>query len=280
MTGGHKDGETVPGARSNRPRRTSDGTQSIRRALGVLRILATGREAGFGLTDIAQQAGLTRPTTHRILAILVAEGLVEQKLRTRRYVVGEQIPLLALSRPANSPLLAAALPHLNEVAEAIGDTGFLTLRTGLDTVCLARRFGSYPVQVLALDVGDRRPLGVSSAGFAILASLEPQEARRIVMQNRRRFPSYDLSVDEALRSVAEAQARGYALRDRGLVPGTRAVSVIINTNGEAVAALTIAAIARRLPHSRIAAIVERLRARAAQIEAILDRQPSQRRRPH
>ena len=249
-----------------------EGTQSIQRALGVLRILATGREAGFGLTEIARQAGLTRPTAHRILSILVAEGIVEQKPRTRRYAVGEQIPLLALSRPASSPLLETALPHLNAAVATLGDTGFLTLRTGLDTVCLARRLGGYPIQVLALDVGDRRPLGVSSAGFAMLASLDAQEARSIVMQNRRRLPSYGISAETALQTVALAKSRGYALRDRGLVPGTGAVSVTIGAaGGEAAAALTIAAITRRLPPPRVAAIVDRLRGHADQIEYALRR---------
>lgn len=260
----------------DRPQRVPGGSQSIRRALGVLRILATAREIGLGLGEIARQADLTRPTTHRILSTLVAEGIVEQKARTRRYAVGEQVPLLALARPAASPLLTAALPHLVTVVDALGDTGFLTLRTGLDTVCLARRVGSYPIQVLALDVGDRRPLGVSSAGFAILARLAPQEARSLVMRNRHRFLSYRVSVDEALQSIVQARKAGYALRDRGLVPGTRAVSLTINAGGETVAALTIAAIARRLPHARVAAVVERLRAHAAQIEAAIERPPSAR----
>ena len=260
-------------------RHRTEGTQSIRRALSVLRILATARETGLGLTEIARQADLTQPTTHRILGVLMTEGIVEQKVRTRRYAVGEQIPLLALSRRGGSPILAAALPHLNAVAEAIGDTGFLTLRAGLDTICLARRFGTYPVQVLALDVGDRRPLGVSSAGFAMLASLEPLAARSIVMQNRRRFLSYRVSVEEALRSVADARMHGYALRDRGLVPGTRAVSVVIaEAEGEVVGALTIAAIARRLPNSRVTSIAERLRTHADKIGAALRDSPSQRRR--
>jgi DNA-binding IclR family transcriptional regulator len=265
----------VPRAKLANPEpRARNGTQSIRRALSVLRILATAREAGFGLAEIARQAGLTRPTVHRILNILVAEGVVEQKPRTRRYAVGEQIPLLALARPANSPLLAAALPHLNAAVEAIGDTGFLTLRTGLDTVCVARRLGNYPIQVLALDVGDRRPLGVSSAGFAMLATLDPQRARSIVMQNRRRFSSYAISVEEALLSVSRARTHGYALRDRGLVPGTRALSITVGEAGSgAIAALTVAAVARRLPQARVAVIVDRLRGHAAQIELAL-RRPS------
>ena len=65
------------------------GTQSIQRALAVLRILATARETGLGLAEISMHAGLTRPTTHRILCVLVAEGIVEQRPGTRRYVVGE-----------------------------------------------------------------------------------------------------------------------------------------------------------------------------------------------
>ena len=125
------------------------GTQSIQRAVAVLRILATARESGLGLTEISMQAELTRPTTHRILSVLVAEGIVEQRLGTRRYVVGEQIPLLALSRRTRDPLLDVVSPHLRAAVGEIGDTGFFTRRAGLDTVCLARQLGTYPIQVLA-----------------------------------------------------------------------------------------------------------------------------------
>src|SRR6185436_16428810 len=79
------------------------GTQSIQRAVAVLRILAAARESGLGLTQISIHAQLTRPTTHRILSVLVAEGIVEQR-QGRRYIVGEQIPLLALSRRTPDPL--------------------------------------------------------------------------------------------------------------------------------------------------------------------------------
>ena len=64
------------------------GTQSIQRAVAVLRILAAARETGLGLSEVSMHAGLTRPTTHRILSILVTEGIVEQRPRTRRYAVG------------------------------------------------------------------------------------------------------------------------------------------------------------------------------------------------
>ena len=54
------------------------GTQSIQRAVAVLRILATARETGLGLTEISVQAALPHPTAHRILRILIAEGIVSR----------------------------------------------------------------------------------------------------------------------------------------------------------------------------------------------------------
>ena len=248
-----------------------DGAQSIRRAVTVLRILATARAAGLGVSDIARQGGLTLPTTHRMLRVLVGEGIVEQHVRTRRYALGGEIPLMALGRTAANPVLPLALPELSESVEAYGDTGFLTLRSGLDTVCLARRVGRYPIQVLALDVGDRRPLGVSSAGFAMLARLPGGEARSILAQNAGRLAPYGMSLPEALATVAQARARGYALRERGLVPGTRAVSVTFEVpqrNGPpALAALTIAAIARRLTAARVREVTAHLHAACARITA-------------
>ncbi|WP_370691881.1 helix-turn-helix domain-containing protein [Bradyrhizobium xenonodulans] len=47
--------------------------------MAVLRILATAREAGLGLTEISKHAELTRPTTHRILSVLIAEGIAERR---------------------------------------------------------------------------------------------------------------------------------------------------------------------------------------------------------
>jgi DNA-binding IclR family transcriptional regulator len=243
------------------------GTQSIQRAVGVLRILAAARESGLGLTEISMQADLTRPTTHRILSVLVAEGIVEQRPATRRYVVGEQIPLLALSRRTRDPVLETVDPHLRAAVGEIGDTGFFTRRAGLDTVCVARRLGTYPIQVLAWDVGERRPLGVSNAGIAILSGMQTDAVRGVLVKNRSRFSRYGVSTEAILREVAIARAKGFAARIRSLTPGSGAVSVAIRSSGGAAhGALTITPISRRLSPKRAEEIAARLRMHAEAIE--------------
>lgn len=243
------------------------GTQSIQRAVAVLRILATARETGLGLSDIAMHAELTRPTAHRILSVLIVEGIVEQRPGTRRYVVGEQIPLLALSRGARDPLLDIVGPHLRAVVGEFGDTGFLTRRAGLDTVCVARQLGTYPIQVLAWDVGDRRPLGVSIAGIAVLSGMQIDSVRGILAKNRLRFSRYGVSTGAILQEVAIARAKGFAARTRSLTPGSGAVSVVIrSSSGAALGALTITPISRRLSAKRIEEIAARLRMHADAME--------------
>ncbi|WP_439573852.1 IclR family transcriptional regulator [Phreatobacter sp.] len=246
---------------------TSDGAQAIRRAVNLLRVLSMARETGYGLTDLARLTGLSHPTVHRMLRALMDEGLVEQKASTQRYMLGDQIHLLALARSRQSPLIEAAEAHLDRLSEDVGDTLFLTQRTGAETICIARRLGAYPVQVVPLRVGDRRPLGVSSAGLALLAALPPEEARDILAQNARRLSEYRLTVEASMALVRDARRLGYALRDRGIVPGTRAVSIVLrDMAGQPSAALTVAGVTRRLSHRRIPDIVEALRQTSSRIE--------------
>jgi DNA-binding IclR family transcriptional regulator len=253
-----------PLRRSNEPRQ---GAQAIRRALAVLRILATGRDMGVPLGEVAQATGLTRPTVHRIVHVLIEEGIVERHDKTGRYTIGRQVGELALARPAHSALLAASDGVLKHLSREIGDTLFLTVRTGADTLCVDRRIGAYPIQVLSIEIGARRPLGVSSAGVAILAAVTAYEARRIVTANAARFKSYRTNPSAVLAQIAAARRRGYNLREIGLVQGTKSISTWIRApDGRPVAAITVSAVRNRLGPRREQDVADALLAAARSIE--------------
>lgn len=248
------------------------GAQSIRRALTIVRALAEGREAGVGLSEVARSTGLSRPTVHRIVRVLMEEGIVERNARSRRYAIGEQVSMLALARRTRSPLLVAAQPVLDRLTKIVGDTLFLTVMAGLDTVCVCRRIGAFPIQVLSIEVGARRPLGVSSAGLALLAGLPSDQAAALIARNKLRFRSYHLTQGVVLDQVNAARRRGYAVRPIGLVPGTKSLSVAIRDAAKApVAALTVSAVADRLPPRREGQLADLLRDAALQIERVLNR---------
>lgn len=233
------------------------GAQAIRRALSVLRILAAGREDGVPLAEVVQATGLTRPTVHRIVHVLIEEGIVERHGRTGRYAIGNQVPELALARPRPSPLLVAAGSSLRRASAEIGDTLFLTVRTGNDTLCVDRRIGAYPIQVLSIEVGARRPLGVSSAGVAILAALPAHDARKVVAANEKRFEAYRTDAATVIAQVTAARRCGYGMREIGLVQGTKSISTWIKTpDGRPAAAMTVSAVRTRLGPRREQEVAE------------------------
>ena len=60
------------------------GTQSIERAVHILKLLATRGKFGWGLTDLARRAELDKATVHRILGCLESRITDAWQVRGRR----------------------------------------------------------------------------------------------------------------------------------------------------------------------------------------------------
>ncbi|MEP9348828.1 IclR family transcriptional regulator [Xanthobacter sp. KR7-225] len=259
-----------PRSAGRAPTNTVTGAQSIHRAFGVLRLLANSGAGGVRLTEIAQDLGLTPPTAYRILQVLMEEGAVERLPSERRYVVGAEVALLGLSIRARVGLQEIAEPILTRLCGEVGDAVFLTVRSGYDSVCADRRIGTYPVQVLSIGVGSRRPLGVSVGGMAILSALPPAKASAILAANAARFAPYKMSLDTLAARLAKAREQGFVYADPAIVRSTRALAMpVYDSVGNPACAISTIAIRQRLPVSRTAALVNLFRRAAAELSAAL-----------
>lgn len=243
-----------------------DGVQSVRRALSVLRLVATGQEQGVRLTDLAVMSGLRRPTVHRLLKVLMDEKAIEQDAVTRRYLIGAELSLLGLARTDRFPLRAIAAPYLQALADEVGDTVFLSVRHDNDSVCIARHLGSHHIQVLSINVGARRPLGGSVSGIVLLAGMEARAMREVMQANAQRLALQQRSVKDVARQVQAARASGFAYAPQGVMPGTAAVAIPVrDAQGEMLAAISIAALADRLDRKRLQFALARMQEHAALI---------------
>ncbi|MGE8688783.1 MAG: IclR family transcriptional regulator [Achromobacter sp.] len=246
--------------------KNASGAQTVRRALALLRLIACGQERGVRLVDLERMSGLNRPTVHRLLKTLVQEEAVEQDPETRRYLIGQEVTLLGLARTRRFPLLTLADPYITELADQVGDTVFLSIRHGHDSICIGRRTGRHPIQVLSIEVGVRRPLGVGVSGVALLASLDAEESAGLVRSNAARLEVLGERVEDVIARVEKARKEGLAHAPAGLMPGTSAVAVpILFGKKEALGAITVTAMAERLAVERFGVVVERMRQAAAGI---------------
>ena len=245
--------------------------QSIERAASLLRLVAAHSPAGTRLTDIARAAELTKGTSHRILAALVAEALVDQDADSGLYFPG--LALVALGNAAGERfgLARTALPAMRRLAEKTGDTIYFSVRSGNEAICLQRVEGGFPIKTLTLNVGDRRPLGVGAGSLALLAYLPDPEVDTIVSANSSALPRFgERSTGDLHAMVQEARRLGYAYNNERLIAGMSAVGVPVrNANGEPVAALSVAAISARMQADRRAVIVPWLEHEARALEVAL-----------
>ena len=78
------------------------GVGGLDLAFAILRLLAQASPEGARVTQIAQSVGLTQATVHRTLQALVAQDVVEQDARTRRYRLS--VGFFVLAARAGNPM--------------------------------------------------------------------------------------------------------------------------------------------------------------------------------
>jgi DNA-binding IclR family transcriptional regulator len=157
-----------------------EGIEVVSRVGALLRGIAEHEPAGGSTTEIARAAGTARPTAHRLLTSLGREGLVDRDERSGRWHLGPELYLLGTSAATRYDISQHARAIVHELAEATGESAFLSARRGDETVCLLREDGSFPLRSHVLHEGVRFPLGVASAGLAILAHLPERELASFV----------------------------------------------------------------------------------------------------
>lgn len=243
------------------------GTQSIERALTLLREIAAHNRSGSRLLDLATRTGLQRPTVHRMLKCLAAENMVQQNAESHRYFLGPMVFELGLTAAPRFNLREICHPALARIAEATTDTVFLTQRSGLDSVCVDRHEGTFPIKTFTLEIGMRRPLGVGTGSLAILAALPDEEIRQIVNANAPRLPEYGLSPNSLMGQVKTTQRSGFAVRETPNLAGVRSVAQAVhNQGGIPFAALSISAISSRMNEKRVTELAAMLRSETRLIE--------------
>ncbi len=229
------------------------GAQAISRAMLVLRGVSRMRGEGAGLLALTRDTGMSKPTVHRILAALAAEGMVEQDPATRRYFLGPECHVLGNIASERFGINRLAAPVVARLAHECGDSAFFSLRRDVFAVCVLREDGDYPLKTHVLLPGDRHPRGIGGGSLAILAALPEDEVEACLQANAAliaaRYPHYSVPLIRTL--VDEVREQGYAVNRGLVVPGSWGIGVPLrDEQGQVLGALSIAAVESRMDEER------------------------------
>lgn len=244
--------------------RSPAGTQTVSRAVNLLRVIATGRRPGWRLSDLAAACRLDPATAHRILKRLVAERLVVRD-DERHYLPGPLLFELGLSYPKPLGLIEAVRPSLAAVAAEFRAVGTLWLPSGDDVVC-ADRVGKANTRVF-VDVGTRRPAASMAPGLSILVTLPRARRRALLAENLGRMDTLFPGRLPSFRAmIARSGRAGYGLSYGDVGLGIFSIGAVLATRASGpVAALALIGSTADLPAGRVDKAASRLRAAAARI---------------
>lgn len=241
---------TTQGLPEETARAAVGGTQAIARAAALLREIAASASGSSALVDLAARAGLERPTAYRILRRLVVEGLAAQDPTTRGYTLGPLLYELGLAARPPLQLNSLASAAITRLAKESGDTVFAIIRSGMDSLCVDRQEGDYPVKALMMSPGRRRPMGIGSGSLALLGAMPELAALQVLETNAQRIRAAGESDVSALQqAVAQSRSQGYVIRAAAEAPEILSLAVPVRNNyGTPVLALSISALRFRIEH--------------------------------
>lgn len=224
----------------------------VGRVSALLRAVAAHEPTGARTSELARRVGLARPTAHRLLTSLAEAGLADRDAATGRWLLGPELFFMGNAAKARYDVTALAQPVVRRLAQLTGESAFFSARRGDETICLLREDGSFPIRSHVLREGIRFPLGVASAGLAVLSFLPDAEfedylARTDLIAG---FGA-DHSADAVRERVATTRAEGWTVNPGLIVEGSWGMGAAVFDAAERPAwALSLTGIEQRFSAAR------------------------------
>jgi IclR family acetate operon transcriptional repressor len=229
-----------------------DGTGTLEKALDVLEAVGASPE-GLSQGEITGRLALPRTTVYRLVATLVARGLLRRDPLRKVYCLGFRCFEMARQAYAMPDLVAASAAELRALRDLTGETSYLAALDGMEVISLERYDGAHS-QRSAAALGQRKPVHCTSQGKAILSAMEPA-ARDAMVRDLALKAMTPLTITDRRRLQAELKitaARGWSIDDEEIVLGERCVGApVVDPQGKVRGAISVAGPAWRLTRERV-----------------------------
>jgi IclR family pca regulon transcriptional regulator len=230
--GAGKGGRAAPNAPAPRVRPAPDPrlSRSLEYGVAILETFSAERQE-LGIAGLSDIVGISRSTTHRYAATLVALGYLEQDSK-RKY------RLAARAADPGSAAIAAvrrdihARAVLEELREQTGHTVSMGVLDRARVTYVHRLFGHRTGQHAidtSLGVGASVPVYCTALGKVLLASLSDAERREVLAGLRltRHGPNTILNKRALAAELDSISPRGSVLSDEEAMSGARSIAALV-----------------------------------------------------
>lgn len=246
------------------------GTQAIGRTLAVLDLFRV-RGDDLGISEIAEELGLSGGTVHRIVRALVNASYLAQSAVTERYYLGRSAVLLG--QAANAGLgLHRAQSVLERIGEETGESVNLGVRDGDEVVVVIRSESKHTLRI-SQEPGSRLPVYATAMGKAILSHgpTTIDEAVAVLAKPLAPLTPRTITSEDKLRlELSRIAKRGYSIDDEEAIAGVRCIAApILGPDGTLLAAMAVQGPTVRMPRSRLTALTPLVVGAAGEVARVI-----------
>jgi IclR family pca regulon transcriptional regulator len=200
---------------------------SLEKGLAVLDAFAK-QGPSLTLSEIAQAIDMVPPTASRYIRTLEDLGYLVRDPKTKGYSLSVKILSIGFGFIENLDIRHRVSSHLLEMTKQLNVNTACAILDQTEVVYI-ERFRSNSVVSLNLTVGSRLPAYCTAMGRAILAFLDPREAKRIIEASDLQAHTPFTVTDKKLlvEKLAEIRKKGFALNQQELVLGQAAIAAPI-----------------------------------------------------
>jgi IclR family transcriptional regulator, acetate operon repressor len=243
--------------------------QAVLNAFGMLELLGrSSTEVSLGV--IAEGAGVSKSTAHRLISTLVNAGYVATGSAEGTYRIGVRLLRFASFVRSTSELISVARPILERLVTVAEETAMIGVRDGTQLLYLDIEEPAQTIR-LARVPGGVGPLHCTALGKALLSFGDEGIVTELLTAGLTGHTSNSLVEADGLRAELDrVRAQGFAINDQEHLDGVRAVGMpVFGTDGRCEAAVSLAGPAYRMTDERIAQVLPPLREAAEELSARL-----------
>lgn len=196
-------------------------TGTTARTIIVLRAVADSPEEPT-LGDLAESVNLPLSTTHRLLDLLMKEGMVERDDIKKTFRPGMEFFRLASKVVGRLSLSAVARPYLEAATRECGESAYLGgLESRTNKLVFLAHVESKQLLDYRVPLHTTTSLTTGASGRAILAWLDTERIQEIIRSEASQgaYPANASEKKELLASLSEIRERGYANTFGKRIPG-------------------------------------------------------------
>lgn len=247
---------------------SNDYLKTVDRALEVL-LHFDEQHPEWSSSELAGVIGQHRSVVYRSLITLERRGFVTRLAGGSRFRLGPKLVELGNVVLSGIDLRQIAHPVMERLTRETGESSFLTIVSGDESVCIDTINSPQNVQV-TLNVGGRYPLHAGASNKLLLAYLPPEARRAVMARGLATYTPDTITGPDALEEdLAAVRRQGWTYTVGELTPGVAALAVpVTNSDGDVVAALSIAGLEARFAGERF----EQLLAATRQAAQTISRQ--------